>query len=81
MKWKKGHLSDLSQLCCKLLSAALTPSLDDETATLRLHALTEAVLFLAPMIVRLISSLHVLDTSLHPSSPEADPRRVNYVKL
>ena len=48
----------------KLFPATLTPSLDDETATLRLHALTEAMRLLAPMVIRLISLLHCLNTSL-----------------
>jgi len=61
---EKGHLSDLFKLRRKLLPATLTPSLDDKTATLRLHALTKTVGLLAPMVVRLISPLHFLNTSL-----------------
>jgi len=61
---EKGHLSDLYELRRKLLPATLTPSLDDKTATFRLHALAEAVGLLAPMVVRLKRPLHFLNTSL-----------------
>ena len=62
---EKGHrVSDLAlNLCRKLLSTALASSLQNETTTLRLHAFTEAMRLLTPMVVRLISLFHSLNTS------------------
>ena len=62
---EKGHrVSDLAlNLCRKLLSTALASSLQNETAALRLHALTEAMGLLSPMVVRLESLFHVCNTS------------------
>ena len=60
----------------QFLSALCAPSLQDETATFRLHALTETMRFLAPMVVRLIRHLHknpppqkVLGTADFSSAP------------
>lgn len=64
MKRKKGHRSDLYELCRKLLSATLASSLDNKTASLCLHALTKAVRLFTPMVIRLISLFHYLNTSL-----------------
>ena len=52
---KRGHIvaSTLRCLSGKLLSAALASSLQNETAALGLHALTEAMSLLAPMVVGL----------------------------
>ena len=52
---KRGHdvASTLRCLSGKLLSAALASSLQNETAALGLHALTEAMSLLAPMVVGL----------------------------
>ena len=55
-------------LCRKLLSAPLASSLDDKPATLCLHSLTKAVGLLAPMIIRLIRSLHLSVTPPNGSS-------------
>ena len=61
---KKGHRSDLvsavrvGSLRRQFLSAFCAPSLQDETATFRLHALTETMRLLTPMVIRLIRHLH-----------------------
>ena len=62
---EKGHrVSDLAlNLCRKLLSAALAPSLQNETAAFRLHTLAEAMSLFSPMVIRLISLFHSLNTS------------------
>ena len=54
----------LYNLCRKLLSATLASSLQNETAALRLHALTEAMGLLSPVVVRLKSHFHSVYTSL-----------------
>ncbi len=43
----------------QLLSSALTPSLQYEATAFRLHALTETMRLLSPMIVGLECSLHL----------------------
>ena len=74
----------------QFLSALCAPSLQDETATFRLHALTETMRLLAPMVVRLIRHLHhdpppqkkVLGITLRiPSSQNAKEQKTSLLSL
>ncbi len=58
LSWRKTK-----RLSGKLLPAPLATSLQDKTATPGLHALTETMGLLAPMVIRLISHLHLRYTS------------------
>ena len=71
-------------LCRKLLSALLASFLDNEPATLSLHSLTESMRLLAPMIIRLIGSFHLLHLLLCPFAKKRHTHPFssdNYVKL
>ena len=74
----------------QLLSSALTPSLQYEATAFRLHALTETMRLLAPMVVRLIRHLHhdpppqkkVLGITLRiPSSQNAKEQKTSLLSL
>ena len=92
---KKGHRSDLvsakeTNLRRQFLSAFCASSLQNKTAAFRLHALTETMRLLAPMVVRLIRHLHhdpppqkkVLGITLRiPSSQNAKEQKRPYYRF